>query len=188
MAYWCSEFQSFNSSTETTKEPLEKILSRLAPIGVNHELSPAIIINRMDEIDKLLNTAGHVVQPNKILLSDIRNLALRAFYKENNCTLLHAVIGCHALSTILPFINNTDFALREFWQAVLIAYLSIGLEFSTKKVALIEKEIDFDSIIQAALESSDSHIIKLVYTCLKEFRESQDPLYAAIAQRATLSQ
>lgn len=188
LAYWCSEFQSFDSSAETTEESLEEILTRLAPIGVNHKFSPGIIINRMDDIGKLLNNAGHNFQPNKIRLSDIRNLVLKAFYKENNFTLLHAVTSCHAFSIILPFIDNSDFAIRQFWQAILIAYLSTGLGFSAGKITLIEQDIGFESINQAALKSSDSHVIKLVYTCLKEFNEYQQPLYAAIAQRAVFSQ
>ncbi|MEI6893630.1 MAG: questin oxidase family protein [Colwellia sp.] len=187
LAYWCTEFQSFELSMESTDDTLENILTRLAPLGESYKFSPGIIVDRMSEIGDLLKRKESVIQPSSINLSNIRYFALKAFYANDDFTLLHTVTGCHAFSIIMPYLENVDISLKELWKAVLIAYLSTGLNYANKEVKLSEGSLDFDPVIRSTLESNDAHVIKLVYTCLCEYQKYKEPLYYIVAQRAVLS-
>jgi hypothetical protein len=184
LAYWCAEFQAIDLCDETTNDTLAVILTKLAPLGVNHAFSPGIIVDRMTEICALLKQGKCKVQPKTINLAEVRKLCLRTFYAKNDFTLLHTVTGCHALSIILPYIENIDQALREFWQAVLVAYLSTGIGYEDVAVKSSTEHCDFNPIVLAAQESDDAHVIKLVYTCVSEYSKHEDFLYYKVAKRA----
>ncbi|KGJ93743.1 questin oxidase family protein [Colwellia psychrerythraea] len=183
LAYWCAEYQSFELSIETSNESLEEILTRLAPVGVNHNFSPRIIVNRMSEIGSLLKHENCVIQPHSVNLSDLKKFALKAYCAKDDFTLLHTVTGCHAFSIVMPYIEYVDIALKELWKAILVAYLSTGLDYADKEIQISENSFDFPLVISSALKSNDSHVIKLVYTCFCEYTKDKDPLYYTVAKR-----
>lgn len=184
LAYWCAEYQSFDLSIETSNETLEEILTRLAPVGVNHNFAPGIIVNRMSEIGSLLKHGNFVIHPHSVNLSDLKTFALKAYCANDDFTLLHTVTCCHAFSIVMPYIENVDIALKELWKAILVAYLSTGLDYPDKALQISESSFDFSLVISRALESNDSHVIKLVYTCFCEYMECKNPLYYMVAKRA----
>ncbi|KZN30445.1 hypothetical protein N480_05690 [Pseudoalteromonas luteoviolacea S2607] len=184
LAYWSSEYQAFDLTNETTEEGYEEILTRLSPYGAGFEFSPGIIVDRMDEIGGLLRRLEAVIQPRSIRLCTLRQFALKAFYLREDFTLLHTVTGCHAFSVIAPFLDDEEYALRSLWKAILVAYLSTGHEYKRNAIEVQQRQCCFDSVIQAALVSDDSHIIKLVYSCQCEYQNSGDALYYLIAHRA----
>jgi len=184
LAYWSAEFQSFELSLESSNESLPNILTRLAPIGVNHQFSPGIIVNRMAEIGEVLKGEKCIILPSSITLTKIKRFVLKAFYDKNNFTVLHTVTACHAFSIVMPYLDKVDIALQELWKAILIAYLSTGLEYDDNEVKISEGNVDFPSVINVAVESKDAHVIKLVYTCLYEYMECRNPLYYIVAKRA----
>lgn len=184
LAYWSAEFQQFRVSEKLIDTPLSSTLATLASIGSNHSFSPGIIVDRMNEIGILLTNTKSVFQPIKITLSELRELSLKALYMHDDFTLLHTVTGCHAFSIVLPYIEDTDAAIREMWKAILIAYLSTGLEFKDCEINTPSQACDFEPIIKRALESNDSHLIKLVYTCYSEYIKHQNELYFVIAKRS----
>ncbi|MBQ4852408.1 questin oxidase family protein [Pseudoalteromonas sp. MMG012] len=186
LAYWSSEYQPFELNVESTDETLEQILTRLAPVGRDYQFSPGIIVNRMSEIAQLLKQEALIVQPKLLDLPTLRNFALKVFYFKDDFTLLHTVTGCHAFSIIMPYLKGVDIALQELWKAMLVAYLSTGLSFQDKDIRITNNDIDFSFVINKALDSDDSHVIKLVYTCYREYTVCNDPLYFVIAERAVL--
>jgi len=184
LAFWCSEFQSFDLNEKATDDSLESSLSRLAHVGINHEFSPGIIVDRMAEIGDLLKQGNHIFQPRQIDFTGIRKLCLNAYYAQNDFTLLHTVTGCHAFSIIMPYIEHREAALRELWKAILVAYLSTGLNYGVEDQISPARDYDFEPIIQNALKSTDAHVIKLVYSCSKEYLKHKDTLYYLLAKRA----
>ncbi len=184
LAYWCAEFQSFDLANKYTNDPLEVILSNCAPIGTNHTFLPGIIVDRMNEIGTLLKTANKPVIPSVLNITDLKELCIRAFYFKNDFTLLHTVTGCHAFSVVAPYSDNTEEALSEFWKAILIAYLSTGLVFDNKAIGNLPATGDFLAVISKALQSNDSHVIKLVYSCFQEYTANKNPMYYFVAERA----
>ncbi|MBQ4810059.1 hypothetical protein A7985_06240 [Pseudoalteromonas luteoviolacea] len=184
LAFWSSEYQPFKLSDKTTEESCEDILARLSKYGENFRFSPGIIVDRMDEIAGLLQRLDSEIQPAFIDLSTIRQFAIKSYYLQDDFTLLHTVTGCHAFSIILPFIDDVECALRSFWKAIVVAYLSTGLAYKGEKIIIPCKEVCFDLVRDNACLSNDSHVIKLVYSCLREYQLSGDSLYYLAAHRA----
>ena len=184
LAYWSAEYQAFGLRACEQDVSMPALLSELAPIGVNHNFGPGIIVDRMNEIGTLLTKHNLPCIPAKVEFNELRRLCLNAFAAQNDFTLLHTVTGCHALSVIMPFIYDKPAALCVFWQAILVAYLSTGLDFKLCDTRLGVAECQFEPILAKALESDDSHVIKLVYTCWREFVHHQEPLYYVVAKRA----
>ncbi len=188
LAFWCAEFQLLPVSDENKSATLESILEELAPLGESHQFSPGIIVDRMDEIGNLLKQKTSIIQPKSISFDDIRNLALKAFHAKSNFTLLHTVTGCHALSILMPYLEDSNNALRELWKAILVAYLSTGLSYQSAEEAPSSSACDFTELTDHAIKATDSHTIKLVYSCYCEYQKYKNPLYYIVAERAVFSQ
>ena len=190
LAFWCTEFQSFEISNQHTEECLQDIMKRLAPLGSQHLFAPGIIVDRMREIGELLKCNKTLLQPKTIQISEIRQFCVTAFADKSNFTLLHTVTACHAFRIVSPYILNKALAMREIWKAVVIAYLSTGLSYEAPKIKHPQIQIDFNvelefsSVINTAAKSTNTHVIKLVYTCWREFIEYKDPIYYFVAKRA----
>ncbi|CAM4240506.1 questin oxidase family protein [Pseudoalteromonas byunsanensis] len=185
LSYWCCEYQPFSVSDEMTEETMDETLKRLSKIGEQHVFSPGIIVDRMDEISHQIAELTLAIQPKEIDINSLRRFCLRHFYQHNDFTLLHTVTGCHALERILPYISDKDAALRYMWQAVVMACLSTGLNFSqNEKYPLNTEHGDFSPLVAAALKSNDDHMIKLIYTCLRDFKKYGEPIYYTLAKRA----
>jgi len=184
LAFWCSEFQLVAISEEKICATPMEILKKLAPLGKNYNFSPGIIVDRIDEIGKLLKSNGCIIQPETISYDELRRLALNAFYGEDDFTLLHTVTACHAFSIIMPYLKDKESAIRELWKAILVAYLSTGLGYETTKAALLEVDCDFSLLIENAIKSNNSHTVKLVYSCFCEYLKYKEPMYYVVAKRA----
>jgi len=184
LAYWCVEYQAFELNSAPCDEKLESILVRLSPLGEEHQFSPGLIVSRMNEIGDVLKQNKCVIQPETLSLTQLRNFALESFYHNDDFTLLHTVTGCHAFSSILPYLEEKEVALKELWKAILVACLSTGIRFENKSIKGVESSGDFAPLVAYAIKSNDSHVIKLVYSCLCEYQKRNDPLYHLVAQRA----
>jgi len=184
LAFWCAEFQLLPLSDETKPTSLAATLEELAPLGESHQFSPGIIVDRMNEIGMLLKNNNNIIQPEVISFDELRKLALEAFNAQSNFTLLHTVTGCHAFSIIMPYLKDSNTALRELWKAILVAYLSTGLSFKAKKFEVSALECNFTELAAQVIKSSDFHAIKLVYSCFCEYQKNKNPLYYIVAKRA----
>lgn len=184
LAYWCAEYQPFELNEKISNESAENILARLAPYGEKHQFLPGIIVDRMSEIGTLLKHNNSVIQPSIMNMTTLRELTITLFYLHENFTLLHTVTGCHALSIILPYFDDQQIAIKEFWKAIVVAYLSTGIGYQQQEVHIEDANIDFSPIIKGALLSDDSHIIKLIYTCVSEYKRCKNPLYYNVSLRA----
>ena len=185
LAYWAARYQAFETSQQQTALNLEQILASVAKLGVEHHFSPGIIVERMDEIGQLLKQGQQAIQPLSISYEQIRQFVLQAFYAQDDFTLLHTVTGCSAFSKILPFASDRQSALRYLWQAIVVAYLSTGLPFQSQALPQQVVSLDmFAALKPLALQSDESHKIKLYYTCLCEYLSCGDSGYYWLAKRA----
>lgn len=185
LAYWSAEYQTFDLNQQRTSLPLSEILSSVAEKGENFVFSPGIIVDRMNEIGALLKREQSIIQPQNISLDEVRQFALTAFYSQDDFTLLHTVTGCQAFTQLLPYIADKEQAIRELWQAIVVAYLSTGLPFDPQNIPSAEdKTREFEQLKTLALRSDDSHEIKLFYTCYQAYLTYNEPGYYWLANRA----
>ena len=85
------------------------------------------------------------------------------------------VTATHALRILLPYLNPTlkSLALGYFWQALLAA----AITFKTPALdspPLTDLNMAWDDIFILACQSTDDHVLKLVYTCYEESKVSID--------------
>ncbi len=112
----------------------------------------------------------------------MRNIFINSF----NFTSLHMITGTHALRIVLPYINEEKRgkAVKQFWKTAAAAYLSIGApEFEVGNKNEYNSQAEWEDIFNAAIQSDDAHVIKLIFTCHEEEKEYNDPLYRYIAKR-----
>lgn len=106
-----------------------------------------------------------------------------AFAENHHFTMLHAVTGCLALRCVLPYSENPQKTISEYWYAICAAYLSvINLPGHTRR-ALPEGSLDWRTLRNQALATGVDHTIKLTYACLREWEHYQRDIYPRLARR-----
>ena len=110
---------------------------------------------------------------------------LEVYAATADFTALHMVTAVQAARSVLPCCGAPETATRYLWQAIAAAYLSIGKPAIPEMPALDPADApEWPSILEAACEAEDEHVIKIVYSCWAEHAAYNDPLYRAVAGRA----
>ncbi len=185
LAYWAAEYLELGELPAPKTASLEAIAGQLGPVTRNHEFRPGIITDRMAEVAALPKFRAAASQPGSLALDTLAAFALAAYRRTGNFTLLHGVTGCHALRILLPLIDNQERALRYYWQALLVAWLSTGaLDITTVTATDNAAPGNWQELLRAACRASDEHVIKMVYTCWAENRHYGQEEYLAAARIA----
>lgn len=74
------------------------------------------------------------------------------------------------------------YALRCYWQALLVAYLSTGSVDLSKQVPEDQSPSSWEEITKKAITSNDEHVIKIIYTCWQESLHYDNKDYQNAAQ------
>jgi len=184
LAFLSAEYQAFELNEALTNETPPQIITRLVDYGMACQFEPGIIVDRMVQIGRVLKDEQVLLQPQELSLSQVANFCLSAFTAKPDFTLLHTVTACHAFRVISPYIKDLNLAVRLLWQAIVVAYLSTGLDYQPADADSSKRAYDIDHILTSACVSSDAHVIKLVYSCLEEYRFYRHPGYHFLAARA----
>lgn len=184
LAYWSSDFQTLGTLSSSIENTLPEILAEISPVGRNHTFGPGIIVDRMAEIAQHKNYQRFVFQPTNITLDQLAKLTIKAYLLTDDFTLLHGVTGCHALRIIFPWISPKELALRYFWQAFVVAYLSTGSISLENKMTEDQRINDWGEILSKGCSSRNDHDIKIVYTCWSEYQHYENQEYLAVANQA----
>ncbi len=157
---------------------LGEIAARLAEVaGDVHGAGPTIG-SRMAAVER--NPALLGAQPADVTLSGVAAFALEAFHASPDFMLLHTVTACHAFRLLLPYVDDRDAAVRQLWQAVLVAWLAAVRHGRRASPA----SIGWNEIERRAAASTDDHVIKLCWTAWAEHAAYGDARYRDIAARA----
>ena len=115
--------------------------------------------------------------------------ALHLLASTDDFTALHGVTGLAALSVVRPWLEDRESVDRYAFQALTAAYLSISAPSVWSRdrlgefvAATFAEPIEIRAV---AGNSDDEHVAKLSYTALEGFERTGDPLYLAVAARAT---
>jgi len=184
LAYWSSEYLTLGELSTPIEGTLTEILTEISPLGRNHNFAPGIIVDRMVEISQLEAYQNTAFQPTSITLDELAQLAIKGYLLTKDFTLLHGVTGCHALRIILPWVPQHELALRYFWQAFVVAYLSTGSISLENELVAVPGKNSWDEILTKGRSSNNSHVIKIVNTCWSEYQHYGNPEYLAAARQA----
>ncbi|WP_215727457.1 questin oxidase family protein, partial [Aliivibrio fischeri] len=115
--------------------------------------------------------------PAGLTLRACSKLFSKLYLQSHDFTVLHTVTSCHAMRVLLPYIDDKDTALKSYWSASLVAILSIkDLKFNL----IIKGEYLGNLDVQAVINSNDDHTIKLVFSCIEEYKHYNDVNYLKI--------
>ena len=120
----------------------------------------------------------------KVILQ-LKNSVLKIHLSRWNFISLHLVTSFHSLKIIEPYVTDKDDLYKKYWTTVIGCLVAMNKVIS-KSVSLdIVCDFNWDKTFKKALETKEEHVIKLVYSCYKEYTNNYDLLYEVIASKAT---
>jgi hypothetical protein len=117
----------------------------------------------------------------------LANAALQIYASTDDFTALHGVTGFAAMSALRPWCAEPELIDRYAFQSLAAAYQTIGCpalwshDRLDELVALGAAPHDAVSLVGA--NSNDEHVSKLIYTSLRYWEKTKEPLYLAVAAR-----
>lgn len=126
---------------------------------------------------------GVLINPNS--LDEIAKLNASLYRQDPTIIPLHFVTSCHALRSLLPFLDQQDQLLltQYYWYAIAVYFVILGCErFDLQASTDNKAKLSWNEIKQRAIASNNEHVIKFVHTCTKESAYYQQPNYQALAE------
>jgi len=169
-------WQLYYLDVEGIKEAVDKKplgLLRSATKIVTHYRFPAgNTVDRMASVLLLPDYQEMASQPQALNFNILAKAVVSAYQMTGDFTLCQGVIAVNALSELLPYIDDQEQALRNFWQALVLVYLSTG------GVAMNAAEpvelIDWLEIRAFCCNSDNEHLIELCYACELLYQQTDD--------------
>ncbi|MDX1303233.1 questin oxidase family protein [Photobacterium sp.] len=127
------------------------------------------VTQRMTDISNHPDFSRINSYPSDLSLGSFSTLFSQLYLQSNDFTMLHAVTSSHAMRVVLPYISDESTALKSYWSAALVAVLSIkNLNFNeiVEGNSITTDKLNFKN----AINSNDDHMIKLVFSCVEEYR------------------
>jgi len=114
-------------------------------------------------------------------LQALRSTLAQTYVGFQNFSLLHGITSAQAMSGLLDVIPDKRAALSHYARSLLAVYVTIGMPPSDARPAAVPA-LPWPEIGRAAIDTLDSHIIKLVFSCRQEHKRTGDDLYLHIAR------
>jgi hypothetical protein len=126
--------------------------------------------------------------PRALTIDALARALIGCYAASGNFTVLHAVTGCHAFRTLMPFLAGEKTALEHFWRALAAAYIGAGSPTVEGGHLGGDTGLDWDAIRGLAVACEDEHDVKLVFTCWREWQHRGGDVYRRVASsRVTLA-
>ncbi len=122
LIYWENQYTPLPKFEISDLYSAEEQLNFAAKLFNDHHFQPGIIDDRINEVVRHSNFHLISLSPSSLTLEEVAELILQQFYHTNDFTLLHGVTGFHAFNHLLPYMNDKEIALRQFWQAYIAAF------------------------------------------------------------------
>lgn len=184
LAYWRLHYFSLGDIKPQVDSKPMTIMRMMGNVVRRHRFGAGVITDRMSEVIELPEYAEMEDQPSVLTIDAIADCAVRIYQMTRDFTMLHGVTGSHALQVILPWCDDQELALRYYWQALLVAYLTTGA-VPLHPVSPQASEMTWDEVLGRCCHSLNDHLIKLCYSCWQLHRTFKDPRYLQVASGIT---
>ncbi len=160
---WRIYYLELGAITDSVDQTPTKILRQLAKVMGNFRFPPGNTCDRMKNILTLHDYQANQNQPVEISMEIIADATVKIYQMSGDFTMLHALTGSASLKSLLPYCEDQELALRYFWQAVVVAYLSTGGAPMTS----VEKSplLPWSEIFSFCHQSPNEHLIELCRAC-----------------------
>lgn len=188
LASWVIAYQELKGKekSESKYGLLESLITlKNNPVFDGYKPEGYGVFRRMESISKHKGFTGyyHSFEVNESSLAEMADICIKLYLSScDNFTALHAVTSCHALRVVTEHCKDKVELFHHYWHAVGAAYIDVGMpeiiiSFDTSELP------SWEQIQSKATESSNDHLIKLVYTCKEEFEFYKSPLYQLAASQ-----
>jgi len=128
------------------------------------------------------------IQDSTNVMDQLASLVINLYHSSDDFFILHGITSCYALKLVLSCLNLKDIpsVVHGYALALLVTYIIQNqptLEITKARAS----NLSWDTICSRVLSYSDEHVIKLVWTCWKEYREYNNALYLLTAAEKTQS-
>lgn len=117
----------------------------------------------------------------------LAHAALQIYASTDDFTALHGVTGFAAMSALRDWCDEPQLIDRYAFQSLAAAYQTIGSPALWSQERLDElvasSTATHDAVALVGAQSNDEHVSKMIYTALQYWRDTQEPLYFAVAAR-----
>lgn len=182
LAYLASDFTEFKLNEKSLNISFLDLLKKVNKVSVNYQFPKGIIVDKMNAIAKELINMKQSIHVNNVTLQEISDVCVNLYLNHPNFTILHTITACHAIRLLLPYINDKQKLTKHATEGVVLALLSTGIGFNFEKKRNEDDYIDIQELKLNACKSLDEHVIKLVYSCIKEYEFSNKIEYLKVAK------
>ncbi len=186
LAHLSAHYFTLPESTTSQLSPQKLFKQALVPFAQYNAVGSSITASMQDIIDHQ-QFAQVNVYPAVLTLSEMSKMFAKLYLQTDDFTVLHSVTSCHAFRTLQPFMQQPELALKSYWTATLVAVLSVNeltiLPLDDRPIEQIEA-LDFN----VAINSDEDHLIKLVFSCLEEYKHYGHVEHLRILNSKLLSQ
>jgi hypothetical protein len=120
-------------------------------------------------------------------IADIARAAGALYGATGDFTALHTVTATHAVSVLLPYVQEPRVLLPWLWQGLAAAYIAIGRPAipatDTIEAWRLTDAPAWPDLLSSALSQDDEHTVKLCYSALSLGRLTGDRLFRWLAAR-----
>ncbi|HSW23219.1 MAG TPA: questin oxidase family protein, partial [Burkholderiaceae bacterium] len=183
LAYWAWRWQPLAPAVRGAALPVDEWCVRLVAAGETCAFDGSLISLRMARAAQSApyrELAGRLA-PTADLPERMLAFAVQRYADTRNFTVLHMVTGLRALRVLLPWMRDSDAALREVVTAFTAAYLSAAIRPAALSPIPV---MTWPTIVQRAIASDDDHVIKLVHACHGAAKRNLPGAFLAAASRA----
>ena len=180
LAYWRASYFPLGELRPRVDAKPMAVIRAMSNVVRRHRFGAGNIVDRMSEVVQLLALSDKDDQPKHLTMAMIADCALRVYQMTRDFTMLHGVTGSHALMVILPWCDDQELALRYFWQALLVAYLSTGAS-PMHPVNPTPVSVTWPQLLERCCHSHNDHQIKLCYSCWQLSQAFDNPRYLQVA-------
>ena len=171
LAYWACRWTDLSPAAAPAPTQRRVVATQtdpaalLSPLSALPTSSAPVIVLRMRDAARTRAFPGIVARLaiDADTLPRLARLAAQLYARSGNFTVLHLVTSAHALRVLLPFIEDAEQALADYWRAYAAGVVAARLQ--TDRAAPL---VDWPELVQAAIASDDDHLVKLVDACRQE--------------------
>jgi hypothetical protein len=187
LAFWAVEFLELDLPKKRTSHSLDQIACALS-LGTRSSLtSDGIIVDKIRRMAANSALLSSCIQPESLALADIAAFSLDAYSGREDFTLLHLVAATHAFRLVSAYCTLSESALRSFWQAILLAYLTVDQRAEDPPADLPSATYGWDELFKILIKCPDVHTIKIGYSAFSESAVYGDHRYQDIVCRRLLT-
>ena len=162
------------------KKP-RSLLRTTAKVVNHYRFPPGNTVDRMISVLALDQYHQIPSQPQEINFALVVNTVLSAYKMTGDFTMHHCVVAVKSFGQLREYFGDQEQALRYFWQAVVVAYLSTG---GVPMVPVVAVDlIDWTQIKQFCCDCTNEHLIEICHACEQLFHQTNDPNCHIIASR-----